>query len=214
MSSIFAAISAWVIQLAENIPIFWFAVLGPFLEEALAFIPSPLIMTSVGSVAATQGYPPVVLGLLVAIGTTSKTLASVLWWYAARRFSKESVERWGKYIGIDPHEMQRFQKYLKRSAHDELVLLATRCIPLFPTGAVSIAAGVLHMRLRGFIAASWIGFFFTHSLYAAVGYTGSKQLEKILQLIERYSIWGVVLFAAFFIGVLLYLWKRFFKDRK
>ncbi len=206
------SITEWLLHIAETVPLIWFAILGPFLEEAIAIIPSPLIMTSVGSIAATRGASWLVLFFFVTVGTTAKTVASLLWWYAARFLSKETVAHWGNYMGISPSEMDRFEYYLRESRYDDLILVVTRSIPLFPTGAISIASGMLRIDFWTFTWTTFAGLFVTHSFYAIVGYTGSKRLDDILLLIEQYSTVGVILFAVI-IGILsVLLWQRFFKD--
>ena len=64
-------------QLSEVVPVTWFTFIGAFIEELIAPIPSPIVMTLGGSLAASQGSGWDWLLILDIIGAAGKTVAAI-----------------------------------------------------------------------------------------------------------------------------------------
>ena len=64
--------------LSNRIPVELFVLIGSFVEEVVAPIPSPLVTTITGSLAYSQGYIPVALCLLGLLAAVGKTIGSVI----------------------------------------------------------------------------------------------------------------------------------------
>ena len=91
----------YLTQLSNRIPVELFILVGSFIEEVVAPIPSPLVTTVTGSLAYTQGYIPIALCLLGLLAAIGKTIGSVIIYFIADKAEDFLMIKIGPYIGID-----------------------------------------------------------------------------------------------------------------
>ena len=131
-------------------------------EEAGVPIPVPgdFLMLTLGVRARDGG---VVLWQVIAAMEAGTVLGSILLYLVARRGGRGVVERYGRYIGIKPQQLDRAQAQLQR--HGALAVLVGR---LFPGLRVltAIACGIFNVPFRVFVPAMALG-----GLIYIVGYT-------------------------------------------
>lgn len=168
--------------LSSSIPLAPFAFVSSFVEELVAPIPSPIVGTLIGTLASTDGY-----GLAVALlwlgflATFGKTLACIIIYIIVSRISGATVERWGRYLGIGPRDIERASRYFAGSLRDHAVLILIRAIPFIPSLPVSIAAGVLRTPLRFYVIATFVGNWLRSMLFIFVGYAGVAAYAAYLE---------------------------------
>ena len=82
---------------ATQIPVEIFTFLGAFIEEVIAPVPSPIVMTLVGSIAAAQMTGLVFLFYLAIIGAVGKTLGAWLLYFITDKAEDLVFKRFGKF---------------------------------------------------------------------------------------------------------------------
>src|SRR3990167_5973603 len=92
--------------LATTIPLDVFAFIGSFLEEIIAPIPSPLVMTTAGTLAHTQNHTLLYLFWLALAASLGKTIASWLYYVLADKSEDLVLTRFGKYVGVSHNEIE------------------------------------------------------------------------------------------------------------
>jgi len=180
-------------QYAEQLPLEIFVVVGSFVEEVIAPIPSPFVMTLAGSVAATQGYPFWYLFVVSVLAASGKTLGATVLYYVADKAEDVVLAKLGGFVGISHKEVERIGARLNRGDwRDWSVLMVIRSTPIIASAPVSVICGFLKVRFRLFIITTFFGSIIRDFVYLYVGYTtldtansltsGLSGLEGIVQI--------------------------------
>jgi membrane protein DedA with SNARE-associated domain len=198
-------------QLAIAVPLPIFTVLAAFIEEVIAPIPSPLVMTLAGSLAASAGEPVTFLLWLALIGGISKTIGSWVVYLLADIGEDIVLGRFGKYLGISHVEVEAFGSHLNKGRRDGLVIFLLRAIPIIPTAPVSLVAGLIKIQLRTYLIYTFLGTLVRNILYLYFGYTSLQAATSISEGFESLETIGYVVIAIMMaagIAYFYYLRKR------
>ncbi len=173
-------------EFAAIVPLELFAFLGAFTEEVVAPIPSMLIMTTTGFLAHLDGRTTFFLVWLVVLGNLGKIIGSFIYYTLGDKLEDVVVGRFGRYLGLNHADVEKIGQHFNGSPwRDGAIIFLLRVIPFFPTIVVSIASGVVKIRLRVFLTASYIGNFCKDLFYAFAGYSGVRALRAFFMDIER-----------------------------
>ena len=111
---------------STKVPVEIFAFVGSFLEEVIAPIPSPLVMTAVGSIAFSQHHGYAFLLWLSLIGAVGKTLGAWVIYFVAFNLEDILLERFGRFLGVSKDDIAKLGKYFKKKWKDFFVLFLLR----------------------------------------------------------------------------------------
>ncbi len=188
-------------NLAHTMPLDVFAFIGSFVEEIIAPIPSPLVMTTAGTLAYTQNYPWLYLFWLALAASVGKTVASWPIYMLADKAEDLILTRFGKFIGVSHKEVESIGKHFNGTWKDDVILLVIRALPIMPTSLVSVVCGFIKLNMRTYIQSTFIGYFIRSFIFLYIGYTGiavygnvSSNLASIESLVKIISGAGLVLF--------------------
>ncbi len=200
-----AQITTALLHTAEKIPVEAFTLIASFVEEIIAPIPSPVVMTMAGSIAIAQGKPIVYLLVLSLIGAIGKTLGALFIYVIADKAEDLVFGRFGKFIGVTHEEIENFGKKFKGTWKDIFLLTFLRALPIMSSAVVSIGSGVLKIRLKMYLISTFIGTIIRDFFYLYVGYSGVTALRAMtegftnIESIIEVTIGVLVLL--FFIGI-------------
>lgn len=166
---------------ADIVPLEVYVALGTFVEEVLAPIPSPVIMTLAGSLAAASSTTVWYLMVLGLIGAATKTFASLLLYWIGDKAEDFLVNRFGKYVGVSNKEIEKIGRQFNGNNRDVVVLILARAVPIMPTSPVSVVCGVIKMDLKKYVLGTFIGTWIRGMMYLLLGYYSVDSLEKINQ---------------------------------
>lgn len=139
------------------------------LESACVPIPSEVTMLFGGALVTAPFLAPdqqLEFWLVVAAGTLGNLVGSWLAYWAGYAGGRPFVARWGRYLLIRPHEVDRAHDWFERRG--ERVVFTGRLLPVIRT-FISLPAGVVRMSFWRFtlytllgclpwcIALTWIG---------------------------------------------------------
>ncbi len=199
----------WLIGLTEVVPISWFVVVGAAIEEIIAPIPSPLVMTAAGSLAQAQGKTLISLAFLSLIGAVIKTVASWLVYFVADKAEDVVVGKWGKYLGVSKGEVEMIGRYFNGGVKDTLMVFLARAIPIMPTAPVSVVCGIIKIDIKAYLLGTLCGTVVRNLIYLSIGYIGLSSAEALLHgLNSMESLVQVVLAAVAVTTVLLLYYRR------
>lgn len=192
------------------LPLPWFTFIGAFVEEVIAPIPSPLVMTLSGSLAGSQEQAVTFLGVLALIGAVGKTIGSYLIYILADKGEDFVTKKFGKFLGISGQEVEQFGKYLNHGVRDDIVLFLMRAIPIMPTAPVSIVCGLIKVNLRTYLVSTFLGTIVRNALYLYLGYTSIGALESINEGLDSFESVGYVILFVLLAGIVgfMYLQRR------
>ncbi|TXH06948.1 MAG: hypothetical protein E6Q06_04250 [Candidatus Moraniibacteriota bacterium] len=194
-------------ELAAIIPLEFFAFFGAFAEEVIAPIPSMLVMTTAGFFAQLEERTTFFLIWLVLLGNLGKLIGSFIYYMLGDKLEDAVIGRFGRYLGLAHADVERIgQKFSGSPWRDGTLLFLLRVIPFVPTILVSIAAGVVRIRIRVFLIASYAGNFCKDLFYAFAGYYGVRALRAFFLDVERIRFGVGILLTSLIIVGLIFLY--------
>ncbi|MFA4999248.1 MAG: VTT domain-containing protein [Parcubacteria group bacterium] len=179
MSSFIQPVINFLHWSADVFPLPVFAFLGALIEEIIAPIPSPLVMTLVGSLAAANDAIWIYLGLLAVAGAIGKTAGSFVVYFVADKGENIITKKFGKFLGASHREIEIIGKYLNKGWKDNVALFLLRAVPIMPTAPVSIVCGLIKLNLRTYLVSTFFGVMVRNAFYLYLGYTGIGALESV-----------------------------------
>ncbi len=193
--------------LSELVPLPVFTTIGGFIEEVVAPIPSPLVMTSAGSIALEQGQTAfyiVIISLFAAIG---KTIGAIIIYYFADKAEDVVLSRFGKFLGITHREVESIGKRFNKTWKDDVILFLLRAIPVFPGAPVAAVAGLIKINMRTYVQSTFLGVWVRSMIFAYIGYYGLSQLNEFVASAE--DVGKILFFLAVGVtGIIIFQKKR------
>ena len=196
-------------NLAYTIPLDGFAFIGSFMEEIIAPIPSPLVMTTAGTLAQTQDHTLFYLFWLALAASAGKTIASWLYYILADKTEDLVLTRCGKFIGVSHNEIESIGKHFNGTWRDDVILLIVRALPIMPTSLVSVVCGFIKLNMRTYIQATFIGYFIRSFIFLYLGYTGIATYGNLSgEFVSIESIVKIVIGTGLFLFLIWVFYKR------
>lgn len=207
--SIFDQAATIIEQLSLRIPIGLYTLVASFIEEIIAPIPSPFVMTSAGSIAAAQGKAVTFLLLLAVVGAIGKTLGSIVLYIIADKAEDTIVKKYGRFFGITHRELESIGKHFKGHWRDDFMLAGLRALPIIPSAPISIVCGIIKVPLRTYIVSTFTGTTIRNLLFLYFGYAGLGSYQTIVNGMESLeSVVQVGMAAVIGLIIVWFYWKR------
>ncbi|HEX5265272.1 MAG TPA: DedA family protein [Acidimicrobiales bacterium] len=129
-------------------------------EAACVPIPSEVIMMLGGALsgvvfATTVAHVhPLNVGVVGAVGTAGDLVGACIAYWVGRLGGRPLVERWGRYVRLRTHELDRAERWFERRG--EVTVLVSRVLPVVRT-FISLPAGIAEMRFSRFVVFTILG---------------------------------------------------------
>jgi len=162
-------------------------------ESACIPIPSEVTMPVGGLLAAEGRLSFVAVGIL---GAVANLVGSWLAYGVGRRGGRQLLLRYGRYILIKPHEIEKADRWFER--YGAKAVFFSRLLPVVRT-FISLPAGVAGMPLAKFSVLTLIGCLPWSFGLAYAGYLLGENWEKILPYTEPVT-YGIAAVSALLIG--------------
>ncbi len=205
---LFGEMTTLLETVAAKVSVELFALLGTFVEEIIAPIPSPFVMATAGSIAAAQGKTVTFLLWLALIGAVGKVFGALILYWLADKAEDVVMVKFGKFFGVSHTEVEKMGKLLTSGLRTNLILLSIRALPVIPSAPVSIVAGVIKINIRTYIWTTLVGTFVKNIVYGAAGYSGLEIYYAFIKGLESTESVVEVILAGIFLAVLAYLYYR------
>lgn len=205
--SLFQELEHTLTSYADAVPLEIFSFAGSFIEEVIAPIPSPIVMTVTGSLAQVQGKPVEYLFILAILGALGKTLGSLVLYTVTQKGEEFILSKFGRFLGVTNHEIESIGKHISKSWKDIFILTLVRCLPILPSAPISIVCGLLKVRRDVFALATFLGTIIRDSVYLYIGFTGLSTLHTFLEganTIETFMQGVIVLLLVLFFGFIFH----------
>ncbi|MGN6551179.1 MAG: DedA family protein [Pararhizobium sp.] len=175
------------------------------LESACIPIPSEIIMPFSGYLVSSGRFDLILVATAGAVGCNiGSTVAYVVGFYGGR----PAIERWGRYVLLDTHELARVDGFFKRFGG--ATVLIGRLLPVVRT-FISLPAGIARMPFWRFQIYTFVGSWPWCFALAYVGlrlgraWDSSPRLKAIM-----HSLDGIVL-VVIVAAVVWYVWRHWRK---
>lgn len=195
-------------ELSTTVPLPIFTTVGAALEEIIAPIPSPLVMTLAGSLSASASNPISYLIYLALIGSLAKTAASYLVYYISDKAEDLVLTKFGRFVGVSHKEVEKFGAQLSGGWTDNLVMLALRAIPIIPTAPVSIISGLLKIDVKTFLWTTVLGYAVRNYFYLYLGATSVGALESLNEGLDSFEKIGYLIIFVLLAALTLFFYKK------
>lgn len=205
----FDSISASLISLSSSMSVEAFTFFGSFVEEVVAPIPSPIVMTAAGALAKSHGHDFAYLFVLSGIGAAGKTLGAVLVYAASYYVGVFFVDRFGRYFGVKHADIEKLRDKLDGGVKDLAMVTFLRALPIMSSAVVSVGCGVLRIGFLTYVIATIVGTIVRDFFYLYVGYSGVAAYHALVDGLD-----GVESAIQIVIGVLVVVllgwlyWRR------
>ena len=196
---------------ATNVPLELFVLLGSFIEEVIAPIPSPFIMTLSGSMAKTQDQTIIYLIILAILGAIGKTLGAWILYFIADKAEDVIIGKYGKFFGVTQKEIESIGKRLNKGWRDNIFIFMARAIPIIPSAPVSVICGLIKLNLKTYLFATFLGTCVRNMLYLYVGFVGVSSYENIIGGIDSAESIIQVIVGIAIVGIIIW---AYYKRRK
>lgn len=210
-----SAITDWLISLEHVLPLPIFVIIGSILEELISPIPATLILGVAGSFIALNNLSFYYLIVLTILATFGKTLAAWATYWLGRLLGEFVIVRWGKIVGLNIADVKSVNVKLKAKNTWGLIF-AMRALPIAPSAAVSIAAGILHTKQRVFVSSTFFGYIIRNVLTALTGYAGIDIFANWKKYSDNptYGIIAAIILTLLAIYFFIQAYKKYYSTSK
>ena len=180
------------------------------LESACIPIPSEVTMLFGGALASPGFAAPgheLDLVLVALMGTLGNLVGSWLAYGIGAAGGRPLVDRFGRYLLILPHEVDRAHEWFERRG--ELTVFVSRLLPVIRT-FISLPAGVARMPFWRFTIYTVLGCLPWTFALAWLGYLLGENWAKVEEFLQPVA-WGIVVVLA--IGLVWYVARRYRRVR-
>ena len=186
--------------LSGQIPIEPFVFVGGFIEEIIAPIPSPLIMTVAGSMLHMQQKGVFVLIFISILTAIGKTLGSWLIYVISDRAEDIVMNKFGKWLGVTHKDIESMGKYFDKSWKDDVLLVILRTFPLIPGAPIAVVCGVIKLSPKTYIRSTFLGTFLRSLLFGFVGYAGLANYQVFMDSVNAFETVGKIILVLSVLG--------------
>ena len=178
-------------------------------ETVFTPIPSEIIMPLGGWFLVKKPGLSVAYILLAGFyGALGSTIGSVIIYGIAFWGGRPLVERFGKYIFISRHDIDRAEKWFAK--YGRWVVCLSHLIPQVRS-IISIPAGVVRMRFLTFLLYTFLGAFVWCVFLAYGGYLLGQYYWQISDAMRPFTIPIIVVVG---LVIIIYIWRRVKKGKQ
>ena len=175
-------------------------------ESACIPIPSELIMLFGGALAAgaVPGAHPSLIGIIIA-GVLGNLAGSYVAWAVGRYAGQAAVRRWGRWVGIREHEIDRATTWFER--HGDAAVLFGCLLPVVRT-FISLPAGFAAMPANRFGLFTTLGCIPWTAALGIAGYALGANWQNVANGFHgpTYAIAGIIVAAV--AAAIVLRWRR------
>lgn len=191
-----------------------FALVGSFLEELIAPIPSPFVMTIAGSMVAAQGSPFWYLIIVAIIASVGKTAGAMIWYIIADKAEDVVLGKVGRYVGLTHKQVEHFGARFSGRKRDYITLFLIRATPIIPSAPISILAGFLALPKKMFIITTFFGTIVRDFVYLYIGFSGIEAAKTFIDGTEGISSIVTITMAAVAVAIGAWIIIRKYRIKK
>ena len=156
------------------------------IESACIPLPSEVVMPLAGWMLIKERGLGVSYNLMAGFyGALGCTIGSLIAYWVGARGGRPLLERYGKYVLITPHDLDRADRWFQR--YGELTIFFSRLLPVVRT-FISFPAGVARMHLGKFVIYTFVGSFPWCLGLAFGGYQLGEHWEQIREVMRPFDV--------------------------
>jgi membrane protein DedA with SNARE-associated domain len=163
------------------------------------------VATLLGAAAASAGFMR--LGLVFVTAILGNFTADVLWYLLGYAGKLEWLLRYGRWLGVRRHHLERLQQSMREHAFK--IMLSVKLTNAFTIPSL-IAAGLARIPWKRWIPAFLIGQCIWTGTLVLIGYYAAESIKQVQEDIR----YGVLVASLLFLLVILWLARRTLRKRE
>lgn len=168
----------------------YFSVFVFMVMESMVFpVPSEAVMPFAGFLIAEGRFS---FGGVIASSTLGSIVGSLISYYIGLYGGKPLLDRWGKYLLLDHHDLEITERFFNRRG--DLAIFVSRFIPVV-RHLISIPAGIGRMNVLTFSVYTVAGASLWNAFLAGAGYHLRQHWEVVMQYSRIVDIAVILLLA-------------------
>ena len=172
------------------------------IESACIPLPSEIIMPFSGYLVSTGRFE---LWAVATAGAIGCNIGSTLAYYVGYWGGRRAVERWGRYILLNPKDLERADGFFARWG--SATVFVSRLLPVIRT-FIALPAGIARMNQAKFQIYTFLGSWPWCFALAYVGMKLGKAWNSDPTLRNALHRFDAVIVAALLLGVAWYVWRH------
>jgi membrane protein DedA with SNARE-associated domain len=157
-------------------------------------------------VLASQGK--LNLAVVIIVGTGGETVGAIIAWLVGRSGGRAFVERYGKYVLVTHHDLDRAEAWYQR--HERWGVFASRLLPVI-RNFVAVPAGIAEVPIIRFVILTAAGSAIWLGAMAGIGYGVGSNYQSVL---HGFSDAGYVLGGLAVAAIAFVIWHRYRSYRR
>lgn len=187
----------------------WGILVGSFLEEIIAPIPSALIQISggfllfEGKAVTVQHFISFIVNISIpaAVGVA---LGSILVYYFVYTLGDLFITKYGRYFGITITDLEKFDTKLEKKHRDLWLVFVGRMIPGIPGPLVSAFAGIFKIPFHRYFPVSVLGTFIRATFYGFIGWQIGSAYEEYQAFFDKAEKYVLFVAGIAIVGFIIY----------
>ncbi len=207
IDQVVSALASWIVEVISAAGYLGVVILMA-IESACIPLPSEVIMPFAGYLVSTGRFSLVGVATMGALGCN---LGSTIAYYIAVSGGRRAFERWGAYVLVRSHELERAEHFFDR--YGSITVFVGRLLPVVRT-FIAFPAGLARMPMLKFQIYTFLGSWPWCLGLAYVGYLLGARWDgdpTFRRLFHEFDAVIVVLLAA---GFAWFLWVRWRESRQ
>lgn len=207
MTEIISKFTDSLTSFASQIPLPLFTFFGALIEEIIAPIPSPVVMTLAGSLASAAKESWIYIILLALTGSIGKTIGAYVIYFISDKAEDVVISKFGRFIGVTEQDVEKISIKLNSGKRDDIVLFLLRAVPIIPTAPVSVVCGLIKINLKTYLYTTLLGTFVRNLFYLYLGFTSLNAVESINSDIDTFEKFGYAIVLIVVGIIFFYIYK-------
>lgn len=146
------------------------------------------------------------LAAVIAVGAAGELVGAYIAWIIGRFGGRPFVERWGRYVLLSVHDLDRAEGWFRR--HGRWGVFASRLLPVI-RNFVAVPAGVAEVPLVSFGVMTALGSLVWDGAMALIGYNLGKQYQSVMHGVSYAGYLLAALVVAALAFVVWHRWRSF-----
>jgi membrane protein DedA with SNARE-associated domain len=172
------------------------------IESACIPLPSEVVMPFAGYLVYTGRFDLIAAATAGAIGCN---LGSTIAYYVAVYGGRPVIERWGRYVLIRTHDLDRAEQLFDR--YGSIMVFVGRLLPVVRT-FIAFPAGLARMRMLPFQVYTFVGSWIWCFALAYVGFILGDRWNSDPQFRRIYHALDIVIVVIILAGLCWFLWSH------
>jgi membrane protein DedA with SNARE-associated domain len=201
IDQVITTLATWIVEVISAAGYFGVVILMA-IESACIPLPSEVIMPFAGYLVTTGRFSLVGAATMGALGCN---IGSTVAYYVAASGGRAAIERWGRYILVSRHELERAERFFAR--YGAVTVFICRLLPVVRT-FIAFPAGLARMPMLKFQIYTFVGSWPWCFGLAYVGMVLGARWDSDPELRRLFHEFDALILLILIAGFAWFVWSR------